>query len=167
MAGQRQRMSAEVPRSHLKHTGARSSNPQVLCAPALAKEAKGSHHGQDHGGPATSASRTIKDGAESPEKQGSNDTDVPVCPKVCTKCCRTLTIADKPTSDVQIARESDLRDVVGGSDDGNGTNRQPESQTNAKEKGTRKPLLEVIRMLAEIDPDERTSLVVLLKAFGG
>jgi len=58
--GQRQRMSAEVPRSRPKHTDARSSNPQVLCAPPLAKEAKGSHYCQDNGGPVTSASRTTR-----------------------------------------------------------------------------------------------------------
>ena len=34
------------------------------------------------------------------------------------------------------------------------------------EKGAGKPLLEVIRPLTEMDPDERTALVGLLRAFG-
>lgn len=49
--------------------------------------------------------------------------------------------------------------VVQDGDDGNAERR------NAS-KGNGKSLLEVIRLLAEMDPDERTALVGLLKAFG-
>jgi hypothetical protein len=51
-----------------------------------------------------------------------------------------------------------LRAVQDG-DDGNAERR------NAAQ-GNGKSLLEVIRLLAEMDPDERSALVGLLKAFG-
>jgi len=43
---------------------------------------------------------------------------------------------------------------------------QAESQANGKEKESRKALLEVIRLLAEMAPEERTFLIKLLKAMG-
>jgi hypothetical protein len=58
-------------------------------------------------------------------------------------------------------RNSDaiLRSLVRAVQDGNAERR------NAA-KGNGKSLLEVIHLLAEMDPDERTALVGLLKAFG-
>lgn len=162
MAGQRQRASAEVPRSRFKHTDACSSNLQVLCAPALAKEAKGSHHCQDSGGPVTSASRTSEDGAETPEKQGSNDTDVSVCTRVCTKCCRTLTIADKATADALMSMASALQELIAQNDCSESEKNQP--NTNNEQAGS--ALLETIRLLAKLSPDERAALIGLLNALG-
>lgn len=47
-------------------------------------------------------------------------------------------------------------------DDANGTKRQPGSRP----KGKGESLLEIIRLLAEMDPDERTTLIGLLKVLG-
>jgi hypothetical protein len=58
-----------------------------------------------------------------------------------------------------------LRAVQDG-DDGDGTKGQPGSRTNGQEKGTGKALLKVVRLLVEMDPEERTALVGLLKASG-
>jgi len=162
MAGQRQRMSAEVPRSRLKHTDACSSNPQVLCAPALAKEVKGSHHCQEDGGPATSASRTSEDGAQTPEKQGSNATDVSVCTKVCTKCCRTLTIADKATSDALMSMAFALQELIAQNDG----SESEKSQQNTDVEQAGSTLMETIRLLAKLSPNERAALIGLLKTLG-
>ena len=162
MAGQRQRMSAEVPRSRLKHTDARSSNPQVLCAPALAKEGKGSHHCQDNGGPVASASRTIDGDAETPIKQGPNDADVPVCPKVCPNCCRTLTIADKATSDALMSMAFALQELIAQNDCSESEKSRP--NTNYEQAGS--ALLESIRLFAELSPNERAALFGLLNALG-
>jgi len=50
-----------------------------------------------------------------------------------------------------------------GSDDENGTTRQLGSQTNGQEKGTGGTLLKVVRLLVEMDPEERIALIKLLK----
>ena len=160
MAGQRQPMSAEVPRSRLKHTDARSSNPQVLCAPSLAKAGKGFHDGQDNGKPATSASRTIDDDAETPKKQGPNDASVPVCPKVCPNCCRTLTIADKATSDALMNMVFALQELIAQND----CDKSGKSRAGGIGTSPRGAFLEVIRLLTKMAPDERAALIGLLKA---
>ena len=43
---------------------------------------------------------------------------------------------------------------------------QRTGQIKSREKGTGKSQLEVIHLLAEMDPDERTALVELFKALG-
>jgi len=158
MAGQRQRASAEVPRSRFKHTDACSLNLQVLCASALAKEAKGSNHCQDHGEPATSASRTRQDGAETPEKQGRNDTDVSVCPRVCPNCCRALSIADKATSDALTNMASALQELIARKD----CVESEKHQANGNAESAVGAFLEVIRLLTKMAPEERAALIGLL-----
>ena len=59
--------------------------------------------------------------------------------------------------------EAVLRELIGGGDDDNGTKRQPGSRANGKQKGTGKVLLEVIRLLVEMEPEEWTALLKLLK----
>jgi len=153
-------MSAETPCSHLKHTCARLSNPQVPCSPALAKAFKGSHHRQNNGKPATSASRTSGDGAETLEKQGPNDADVSVCTRVCTKCCRTLTIADQATSDALTNMAAALQELIAENDRGEGAMSQ--QNTNSEQAGS--TLMETIRLLAKLSPNERASLTGILNA---
>jgi len=55
-----------------------------------------------------------------------------------------------------------LRSLLRSVQDGDSGNAE---RRNAAQ-GNGKPLLEVIRLLAEMDPDERSALVGLLKAFG-
>ena len=48
--------------------------------------------------------------------------------------------------------------------DSNETKRQPESETNDRQKGTGTHLLEAMRLLIEMVPEERMALIELLKA---
>lgn len=122
----------------------------------------GSHNGRNLAKPATSASRTFEGGAETPEKQGSNATDVSVCTRVCTKCCRTLTIADKATSDALTNMAAALQDLI----TQNNSNESEKSPPNTNDEQVRSTLLETIRLLAKLSPDERAALIGFLNALG-
>ncbi len=110
----------------------------------------------------TSALRTIDDGAELPVKQGPNSADVPVCPKVCPKCCRMLTITDNSTSDTLKRVVAILQELIGENDRKN----SEQSWPNINDEQAGNVLLEVIRLLTKMTPDERTALIGLLKALG-
>ena len=122
----------------------------------------GSHSGQDNGEATTSASRTSEGGAETPIKQGSNDAAVPVCPKVCTKCCRALTIADKATSDALTSMAYALQELIAQNDFSESEKSRP--NTNDEQAGS--TLIETIRLLAKLGSDERMALTILLTTMG-
>jgi hypothetical protein len=159
---QRQPFSAEASRSR---PGGKSSTPeksQVLWTQILARKGLGSHSGQDNGVPATSASRTCQNGAETPEKQGRNDTDVSVCPRVCPNCCRALSIAGKATSDALTNMASALQELIAQTDC-SGNEEDPKDCNTESAGGA---FLEVIRLLTKMAPEERAAMIGLLKALG-
>ncbi len=110
----------------------------------------------------TSALRTIDDGAKTLIKQGPNDTNVPVCPKVCPKCCRMLTTADKDTADARIDMAAALQELIGENDRSESEQGRP--NTNDEQAGS--GLLETIRLFVKLSPEERTALIEFLKALG-
>ena len=110
--------------------------------------------------PATSASRTIKGGAETPGKQGRNDADVSVCTRVCTKCCRALTIADKATADALTNMASALHELIAQND----CSQNEKSRPNTDDEQAGSALMETIRLLAKLSPNERASLTGILNA---
>ncbi len=99
---------------------------------------------------------------ETPEKQGSNDVDVSVCTRVCTKCCRTLTIADKATSDTLMNMASALQELIAQND----CHESAKNRSNSCNEQAGSGLLETIRLFVKLSPDARTALVELLKALG-
>ena len=112
--------------------------------------------------PATSASRMCDDGADTPEKQAPNDADVAVCTRVCTNCCRALTIADKATSDALMSMAAALQELTAEKD----CHQSGKSRPNSNSKQAGSALLETIRLLAKLSPDERSALIGPLKALG-
>jgi hypothetical protein len=59
-----------------------------------------------------------------------------------------------------------LQEILGVINDANRKNRQAERRTNGKEKGIGESLLKVIRLLVEMNPEERNALIELLKILG-
>jgi len=80
------------------------------------------------------------------------------CPQSCPNCRQALPAQDNSGQDAALILQS-LFGAVQDANDGNAEKRNVV-------KGNGKSLLEVIRLLAEMAPDERTALVGLLKAFG-
>ncbi len=95
------------------------------------------------------------DCVETSEKQGQNGDEVSVCTKVCTKCCRLLTILDNPYDIIRMT----LLGMIGGSNDHTKSDQRPENQPRRSEKA----LLTVIRLISEMDLNERAILIKLLK----
>ncbi len=103
-----------------------------------------------------------EEGAETPNKQGSNDADVSVCTRVCTKCCRTLSIADKATSNALANMAVALQESISQND----SSESEKSQAGGSGTSPGGAILEVIRLLTKMAPEERTALIELLKALG-
>jgi len=80
------------------------------------------------------------------------------CPRSCLNCRQAETNQDNSGQDADVLLRSVLEAVQVGDDSNN--------QRKSGAKGTGKSLLEVIRLLAEMDPGERTALIRLLKAMG-
>lgn len=93
------------------------------------------------------------------DTQGLASSEITACPQSCPDCRQAETIQDNSGRDSEVLIRSLLRAVQDGGDDGTGERRN-------MAKGTSKSLLEVIRLLVEMDPEERTALLGLLKALG-
>ena len=78
------------------------------------------------------------------DTKGLRESQNSACPQSCPNCCQAEATQDNSGHD---------------GDDDNGERRNPA-------KATGKSLLEVVRLLAEMAPDERATLVELLKALG-
>lgn len=116
--------------------------------------------------PATSAPRTIRGRFASVWHARNCGIEENCLPPILPELLPSGVIQDDSGHSAQTPLESALREVIGGGNDGNGTERQPGSPTSGEERGIGKPLWEVVRLLVEMDPDERTALVGLLRALG-
>jgi len=85
-----------------------------------------------------------------------------VCPQVCPNCCRTLTIADKATSDALSNMASALHKLIAQ----NECNENEKSRRDANDEQPGNTLLEAIRLLTTLSPVERAALIGLLNALG-
>ena len=83
------------------------------------------------------------------------------CSQTCCDRCRAETISDNSGQNGHVLLRSLLKADPNG-DDGNG-GKQPRRD---RPKYSGEALLEVIRLLAKMDPEERTALIGLLKALG-
>jgi len=73
-----------------------------------------------------------------------------------------LTIADKATADALMNMASALQELIAQNDGSRNENSRP--NTDDEQAGS--ALMETIRLLTKLSPDERAALVGLLKALG-
>ena len=97
-------------------------------------------------------------GSQDVDAQGVAESQISSCPQSCPNCRQAKSIADNSGHDAGEPLQSLVTALQNG-DDGI-------AESRGAAKGNGKSLLEAIRLLAEMDPDERTALVGLLKAFG-
>ncbi|MBN2290777.1 MAG: hypothetical protein JXM70_00035 [Pirellulales bacterium] len=87
------------------------------------------------------------------------------CTNACTRFRQAQTSEDNAGQDICSALQLLLQATGVGSD--NDVERQPDDPEKVRSEGTgRKSMLEVVRMLVAMAPEERASLVALIKALG-
>lgn len=149
----KQRMSAEAPRSHLKHADARSSIHKSFARQHLRRQAR-----------ALATARTMADqqplrpersdtDSQGVDAQGVTTSQNSSCPQSCPNCRQSVPAQDNSGQNVAVILQSLLR-----------ATQEPESRADTNGECPGNTLLETIRLLTKLSPAERAALVGLLKA---